>query len=937
MTRLQAVRPLALCLVLAFLAPAAAPLAAETGRDGEAAPLTVDSWLVLGPVSAPLPAFHDAEDHGVKPADLLGSAGVAGRAPWPAPGDEVPLPEGGTARWEARTAQDGLLALDTGDGGEDAPPRLVWLAVRLDVDRLVKPELSVRSAHPLRVLLDGEQVAEKGADAKQEDGEDGEETGEGEGEDDGEGGEEDDAPGAATATLTLEPGAHLLMVRTAFDPGLGDRAWTVGAELTTGKGNEDGEAQGRGEAGPGVTLATDPGHALTISDLLDVPAVQQAEISADGELVALTLARPAVPAEDRESWVEIRRADDGSLVRSFRGGGGSRNGFAWSPEGSHRYLFTTAEGEKTSLWIGDLSASSAVRLLEGMEHFGGARWSPDGSFLVFTTFEVEEPDESGFKRLRALQDRWPQWRNRGSLYQVAVPESLASFSVADPVVRRLTAGDKTAGLADVAPDGSRLLFARSEMVDERPFVEAELFELDLATLEARSLRRIPWFGGASYAPDGRRVLILAGPSAFGEMGEAVPEGTIPNDYDTQAYLDDLETDELEALTVELDPSVTGAAWSPDGGSIYLQVIDRSFGRILRFDPETREVERIEVGVDAVEGMDLARDGSRLVFQGSSADAPPRVGTVALTPNGGSGAGAQAPVTVYEPGAERYEPVRLGRVEDFEFTASSGTSIQGRVHYPPGFDPDEAEEKSTPAIVYYYGGTFPVERSFGGRYPFNLWAAHGYVVYVLQPSGAVGFGQELSARHVNDWGRIVADEIVEGTEAFLEAHPFVDPERVGCGGASYGGFTTMYLLTQTDRFRAAFAHAGISSIASYWGEGWWGFLYSAVASAESYPWNRPDLYVEQSPLYRADEITTPLLLLHGEADTNVPVGESAQLFTALKLLDREVEMVTIEGSNHQIFHYPKRVRWMKTIIAWFDRELKDQPGWWEHLYPEEGGP
>jgi len=108
---------------------------------------------------------------------------------------------------------------------------------------------------------------------------------------------------------------------------------------------------------------------------------------------------------------------------------------------------------------------------------------------------------------------------------------------------------------------------------------------------------------------------------------------------------------------------------------------------------------------------------------------------------------------------------------------------------------------------------------------------------------------------------------------------------------------------------------------------------AVATAGSYPWNRPDLYVEQSPLFHADRITTPLLLLHGAADTNVTVGESEQLYTALRVLGKPVEFIKVDGQNHWILNYPQRVVWMETIIAWFDRQLKGEPGWWDELYGE----
>lgn len=238
------------------------------------------------------------------------------------------------------------------------------------------------------------------------------------------------------------------------------------------------------------------------------------------------------------------------------------------------------------------------------------------------------------------------------------------------------------------------------------------------------------------------------------------------------------------------------------------------------------------------------------------------------------------------------------------------------------------------IVYYYGGTSPTTRVFESTYPLHTYAAMGYVVYTLQPSGTTGFGQEFAARHVNAWGKVTADEIIEGTKKFCAEHAFVDSKKIGCIGASYGGFMTQYLQTQTNIFAAAISHAGISSIASYWGEGYWGYAYSGAASAGSFPWNNPRLYVEQSPLFHADKINTPLLLLHGNVDTNVPLGESIQMYNALKILGKTVEFIQVEGENHAIYGYKKRIEWNKTIHAWFAKWLKDQPEWWETLYPKK---
>ena len=144
--------------------------------------------------------------------------------------------------------------------------------------------------------------------------------------------------------------------------------------------------------------------------------------------------------------------------------------------------------------------------------------------------------------------------------------------------------------------------------------------------------------------------------------------------------------------------------------------------------------------------------------------------------------------------------------------------------------------------------------------------------------------------------------------------------------------TMRLLTLTDQYAAAVSHAGISQLASYWGEGYWGYSYSALATADSFPWNRKDIYVEQSPLYHADKVKTPLLLTHGAADTNVPVGESDAFFVALKLLGAPVEYLQVEGQDHWIMEHDKRRRWSESIMAWYALWLKDEPEWWNALYP-----
>lgn len=869
--------------LLAVGVSGAAEAREPAGSDAEVPPDTVSvaSWLVLGPVATPPPAFHDADERGFDAADLLAASTLEIEVPWPEAGATVPGPDGDPLRWSERSPASGDVRLDRprSDLGQ------AWLAAYVEVDRFTDAELVVETGAPVRVSLDGEQVAERTAAGDQ----------------------------PVTASLALTPGAHLLAVETVVGPADGGEGASDAGEADEG-GPPDGWRIRAGlvpeDTAAAVRLSTDPRRAVRVADLLDTETVSEVRVSPDGRHVALTFRRPAAPAEGGETWLEVRRTADGAVVRSFRGVG-DVSGFRWGPDAG-TFAFTSREDERGTLWRGRLEGG-VEPVVRGVEGLGSFRWMPDGEGFVYAVEVEEEEAREEAERLRGLPDRWAGWRDRSYLWRVDADGGAR---------RRLTAGVETTALHDVSPDGERLIFTRSRFVPERPYTETELWELELATLEATELATYAWGGGAAYGPRGERVLLTAGPSAFDGAGSVLPDSVIPNDYDTQAYLLHRADGRIEPLTRDFAPAVSDAFWTGGtGGDVILVAQDSAYRRLFRLDAATGTTERIATGAEVLGAVDVARDGSVALYTGSGPGRPPRVRIASLT-------GAFEPRTLTVPGEERWSRVVQPRVEDWSFEAEGGR-ITGRLYYPPGFDRDG----TYPLIVYYYGGTLPTARSFGGRYPKELWAGLGYAVFVPQPSGAIGFGQAFSARHVNDWGERVAAEVIAGTEALLSEKPFLDRERVGCIGASYGGFLTMQLLTKTDLFAGCVAHAGISSISSYWGEGWWGYLYSAVATAGSYPWNRPDLYVERSPLFRADEITTPLLLLHGTEDTNVPPGESEQLYAALEVLDREVEYVRIQGANHGVVRYPERELWTETILAWFERTLKDRDGWWAHLWPE----
>jgi len=706
----------------------------------------------------------------------------------------------------------------------------------------------------------------------------------------------DGAPATRTADLKLAIGKQLVVLRTMHTPETtGD--WSFDVSLTPGNGDA------------AVSVGTTPDHAVDIQTVLNAPRIGSVCVSPDGRLAAISLSEYR-NGSDRESWLEVRDTKSGQLVRLWRGDH-APDGVQWHPAG-RRLSWQTNADEKGTIRTFDLDTGETTVVLADVAHLGTWRWAPDGRSIIYAITREPKADLRQVKRVLYPADRQPWWRHRSNLNQVFVPTG---------VTRRLTAGPVSPNDWEISPDGRQMVFFTSEQdLTRRPYFTSEMWVLDLETLAARQVLTEPWINGATWSPDGKQLLLRGGASAFDGLGRKLPAGVQANDYCAQLYTYDLATGTPRAISLDLRPDVGWSAWSPADGMIYAQTTDTQYNTVWRLQPGTDKWEKVATGLDVTRQVALAHDARLAVVRGSGVTSPNTVQVVDLKKNRAR--------LLLDPGSAWYRDVVFGKVENWVARLDKGMQMDGFIYYPPGFDP----ERKYPVIVYYYGGTSPITRDFGGRYPKNIWAGQDYVVYVPNPSGATGYGQEFAARHVNDWGVLTAPEVIEGTRQFLAAHSFADASRVGCMGASYGGFLTEYIITQTDLFAAAVSHAGISDISSYWGEGYWGYDYGAVALAGRFPWSDRKFYLDQSPLFQADKITTPLLLVHGDADVNVPKGESVQLFTALKMLGREVEYVQIAGQDHHILDHDQRIVWNDTIMAFLARYLKDQPEWWEQMYP-----
>lgn len=666
-------------------------------------------------------------------------------------------------------------------------------------------------------------------------------------------------------------------------------------------------------------------RAYNIYDVICAPNYPSVSISPNGKFIVV-----------RKTWVdrkgnnhsisELRNYQTNRVMATFE------ESVKWMPASNKLYFTQKAsdssiageekqDGTLQLITINPLTMEREVLASHLPE--GWFQFTPDEKTLIYTlTTEGRKKDPQVYD-VKEPEDRQPGWRERSNL---------AKYDLASGILQPLTFGYHNIYLMDISADSRYLLIGKEEeRLTKRPTTLTSFYRLDLGSMNASSattpkvetlIEKGEFLNSAQFSPDGKSILVSASPEAFNGIGKNVEEGQTPSMVDTQLYLMTLSDKKVRPLTKDFNPNVQSVDWSKADGNIYFTAEDKDCVHLFQLNPKSGKFTLLKTPEEYIKSFSLASSAAEMAFSGqsaSNADRLYKMNTKALKSQ-----------LVDDLSARELKDVELGECKAWNFVNSRGDTLCCRYYLPPHFD----AAKKYPMIVNYYGGCSPTSRMFQSRYPHHVYAAMGYVVLVVNPSGATGFGQKFSARHVDTAGEGVAEDIISSTQAFCDEHAFVNLKKIGCIGASYGGFMTQYLQTKTDLFAAAISHAGISDHTSYWGEGYWGYSYSEVSMANEYPWTNKHLFVDQSPLYNADKIHTPLLFVHGTADNNVPVGESIQLYTALKLLGRPTAMVLVDGQDHHIIDYEKRLKWQNTIFAWFAKWLQDDASWWTEMYGDE---
>ena len=446
----------------------------------------------------------------------------------------------------------------------------------------------------------------------------------------------------------------------------------------------------------------------------------------------------------------------------------------------------------------------------------------------------------------------------------------------------------------LTPDGRSALTGWNVPGEPGALHRSQLVAVDTATGERRVVAADDQasFGDPAVSPDGRWVVCVR-----------EQDGGYDRANDQTLWLIDLQTGEGVDLLPDLDRWPHSPVWAPGSDAVYFLADEDGFGPVFRVPVDgTRDVQRVASGA-YFEAVCPARDGSAVYALRSRIDEPPT--PVRLDPSGTDQAGEplSAPGSVDVP----------GRVERVEATADDGTRIAGWLVLPEASGP-------APLLLWIHGGPLNSWNSWSWRWNPWLMAAKGYAVLLPDPALSTGYGLRMVERGWGQWGGAPYTDLMTITDA-VEQRPDIDESRTAAMGGSYGGYMANWVAGHTDRFRCIVTHAslwaidqfqGTTDVPAYWAREW-GFHDVA-----------PERYQQWSPHHFADRITTPMLVIHGDKDYRVPIGEGLRLWWDLQRRGVESKFLYYPDENHWVLKPGNATVWYETVFAFLDQHVNDRP-------------
>jgi dipeptidyl aminopeptidase/acylaminoacyl peptidase len=651
---------------------------------------------------------------------------------------------------------------------------------------------------------------------------------------------------------------------------------------------------------------------FTVEELLKVRRVGDPQLSPDGRRVAFTIGDVNWDANKVITQIYVMAIDGGSM-KQLTNGASSATAPRWSPDGKKIAYVNGGQ-----IWQMESDGDNKDQITKISTSATAPVWSPDGKWLAFTSDVYADcnddecnkrKDEAAEKSkvkahitTRLLFRHWDEWRDVKRTHVFVV-------SSRGGAARDLTPGDfdsppyAAASGVDYAfsPDSSELAYVRNPDKVEAISTNSDIYTVPLSGGSGKNItvRNRGYDVGPIYTHDGRYIIYRSQATAGFEADR----------WRLMSY--NRATGVSVEVVKKFDLQVEEAVVSPDGNYLYFIAGERGHLPIFRVPLGGAEPQKMVPNVSA-SGLQITPDGRSLVFANSSIAMPAEIYRADINE------GTVNPLTSVNRAS--MAQFNLRKAEEVEWTGALGKKIHGFIIKPADFDPNK---KYPLAVIIHGGPQSAFNDSWGYRWNPQVWANHGYIAFMPNPRGSTGYGQQFVNEISGDWGGKAYVDIMNGVADVLRRNTFIDRNRIGAAGASYGGYMINWIEGHNNdprfNFKVLVSHDGVYNIESMYGateELWftdWEF--------KGTPWTNPMMYARWSPNKFVKNFKTPILVIHSELDYRVPFGEGLQLFTAVQRMGIDSKLLMFPDEGHWVLKPQNSQLWYHTVLDWMDKYLK----------------
>ncbi len=648
----------------------------------------------------------------------------------------------------------------------------------------------------------------------------------------------------------------------------------------------------------GVVFGQNPKRSLTIDDLMKMKTISSPEVSPDGAWVAYALSESDMKKDKIIRRIYIIPSIGGQSI-PITSADYSASEPKWSPDNQYlSFLSSHGENEKTQVWTSNRKGGDAVQLTHIPQGVEGHAWSPTENkiLLRITDPKPEEltKDKADDKKARPYVIDRLQFKQDYVGYLDRYRTHLYVLKMGDSTALQITSGDYDDTEPAWSPDGKNVAFVsnRSDNPDGNANTDIWVVAADNRE-KGQSLTQLTKNpnedDSPAWSPDGKFITY-----------KTVTDGELMWYASQQLAIVPSGGGTTKLLTGNLDRNISKPRYSADGKLIYFMLEENGSSNLGAIDPAGKDLVRVLEGEFGISDYCLSEQGIFPII--SKANEP---GNIYSHMEG------QLKILTHENEALLTD-IKNPRIEKFNFKSADGTPVEGFAVMPIDFEKD----RKYPTILWIHGGP-------ASQYDFSFgiepqaFAANGYVTLLINPRGSTGYGQAFSQAIFADWGNLDYQDVMAGVDHAI-ASGYADPEKLAVGVWSYGGILTNYVITKTDRFRAAISGASEALYRANYGHDHYQFNWEKELGL---PWENAELWEKLSPFNQVANISTPTLWMGGSNDWNVPILNSEQMYQAMKRLGKDTQLVVYPEEHHGI-RKPSFVKdRLERYLQWFDSHVK----------------